>query len=103
LSERVKLGVRDRGEVEAVVQAAQIGTMVIIDDRWGRDLAALHGRECHGILWVLMRLLDLGLASSAVTRDRLVELLRRGIRLPLKEVNIFLASVGEPPITGDAQ
>jgi len=98
LSQRVTLGVRDRGEVEAVVQASQIGTMVIIDDRWGRSLAALHGRDVHGTLWVLRRLLELGLASAPVTRDRLVELLHRGIRLPRKEVNALLAEIGEPPI-----
>jgi len=34
LIDRGKLGVRDRGEVEAVVQAAQVGAMVIVDDRW---------------------------------------------------------------------
>jgi hypothetical protein len=33
LIERGKLSVRNRGEVEAVVQAAE-GTIVIVDDRW---------------------------------------------------------------------
>ena len=98
LIDRGKLGVRDRGEVEAVVQAAQVGAMVIVDDRWGRELAALHGRDFHGTLRVLRRLLELEHASPAVTRDRLVELFRRGIRLPLREVNAFLAEIGEPPI-----
>jgi predicted nucleic acid-binding protein len=98
LIERAKLGDQDRGEVEAVVQAAEIGTMVIVDDRWGRELAALHGRDFHGTLRVLRRLLELEHASPAVTRDRLVELFRRGIRLPLREVNAFLAEIGEPPI-----
>jgi len=98
LIERGKLSVRNRGEAEAVVQAAQVGAMVIVDDRGGRSLAALHGRDFHGILWVLLRLLELGLASSTMTRDRLVELSRRGIRLPLREVNAFLAEIGEPPI-----
>jgi predicted nucleic acid-binding protein len=98
LIDRGKLGVRDRGEVEAVVQAAQVGAMVIVDDRWGRILAARHGRDSHGTLWVLRRLLELGLASSTTTRDRLVALFRRGVRLPRKEVNDFLAEIGEPPI-----
>jgi hypothetical protein len=43
-------------------------------------------------------LLELGLASSTTTRDRLVALFRRGVRLPRKEVNDFLAEIGEPPI-----
>jgi len=98
LIERGKMGVRDRGEAEAVVQAASVGAMIVIDDRWGRSLAARHGRDSHGTLWILRRLLELGLASSTTTRDRLLALTRCGIRLPRKEVNDFLAEVGEPPI-----
>jgi hypothetical protein len=40
----------------------------------------------------------LELASSGITRDRLVALFRRGVRLPRKEVNDLLAEIGEPPI-----
>jgi predicted nucleic acid-binding protein len=40
LAERDREGTKDRGEAEAVVQAAQIGAMVIVDDQWGRELAA---------------------------------------------------------------
>jgi len=98
LIERGKLGVRDRGEAEAVAQAAQVGAMVIVADRWGRSLAARHGRDFHGVLWVLRRLQELELASSGITRDRLVALFRRGVRLPRKEVNDLLAEIGEPPI-----
>jgi predicted nucleic acid-binding protein len=101
LIDRGKLGVRDRGEVEALVQAAQVGAIVIVDDRWGRTLAARHGRDSHGTLWVLRRLLELGLTSSATTRDRLVALFRRGVRLPRKEVNAFLVEIGESPIAAD--
>src|SRR5438874_7389479 len=34
LAERVREGVQDRGEVEAVVQASQFGATVIVDDPW---------------------------------------------------------------------
>src|SRR5438477_5923934 len=40
LAERKRQGSKDRGEVEAVVQAAQVGAVVIVDDPWGRELAA---------------------------------------------------------------
>src|SRR6266702_5806529 len=39
LAERTREGTEDRGEAEAVVQAAQVGAMVIVDDQWGRELA----------------------------------------------------------------
>lgn len=101
LAERAKLGVpRDRGEAEAVVQATKIGIMVIVDDRRGRNWAERHGLDFHGTLWVLKRLLELERTSPRVTRDRLVALFRRGVRLPLKEVNAFLIEVGESPIAG---
>src|SRR5262249_18584822 len=45
LSERAAKGMRDRGEVEAVVQAAQFGAAVVVDDRWGRQLAGLFDLE----------------------------------------------------------
>jgi len=35
LSEHAALGVEDRGEAEAVVQAAEAGAVVIVDDPWG--------------------------------------------------------------------
>jgi predicted nucleic acid-binding protein len=35
LAERARLGIKDRGEAETVVQATEIGTTVIIDENWG--------------------------------------------------------------------
>lgn len=78
LGERAREGLKDRGEAETVVQAVECGADVLIDDRWGRDLALLHGREVHGTLWVLRRFFELNFASGAVTRERLVILLARG-------------------------
>src|SRR5947207_2574918 len=48
LAERARQGMRDRGEVEAVVQASQFGAAVIVDDPWGRDLAARDDLDFHG-------------------------------------------------------
>jgi predicted nucleic acid-binding protein len=48
LIERARTGTEDRGEAEAVVQAAKTGATVIVDDAWGRTLARNHSLECHG-------------------------------------------------------
>jgi predicted nucleic acid-binding protein len=43
-------GSQDCGEVEAVVQASQFGATLIVDDPWGRELAARHDLEHYGTL-----------------------------------------------------
>jgi predicted nucleic acid-binding protein len=97
LAERARFGVKDRGEVEAVVQASQFGATVIVDDPWGRDLATRADLDFHGTVWVLQRFYQLGLLSStlgecfAVLRDR-------GVRLPWDTVNELLVSIGEEPL-----
>jgi predicted nucleic acid-binding protein len=97
LAERARLGVEDRGEVEAVVQASQFGAAVIVDDPFGRELAARFDLDFHGTIWVLQQLHQLRLLSStlggcfAALRDR-------GVRLPWETVNEILAGVGEEPL-----
>jgi predicted nucleic acid-binding protein len=86
---------RDRGEVEAVVQAADLGAVVIVDDPWGRTLAELNALDCHGTLWILESFYNLGLMSSSNLRQELLVLRDQGIRLPWKLVNELLARVGE--------
>src|SRR5271166_2478970 len=53
LAERTRQGKRDRGEIEAVVQATQLGATVIVDDLWGRQLAERNELEFHGTVWIL--------------------------------------------------
>jgi predicted nucleic acid-binding protein len=97
LAERTRLGLKDRGEVEAVVQASQAGAAVIVDDSWGRDLAARFDLDFHGTVWVLDQLHQLGLLSS--TLGSCFHLLRvRGVRLPWETVNELLVRVGEEPL-----
>src|ERR1019366_3537521 len=55
LIERAAQGGEDRGEAEAVVQAAAVGAVVIVDDPWGRALAERFGRDLHGTFWILVR------------------------------------------------
>jgi predicted nucleic acid-binding protein len=98
LAERVALGVRDRGEAEAVVQAAKVGARVVVDDPWGRKLAGRYDLEHYGTLEILRRFLELKLLSASTLRTSYVELRRRGIRLPWDTVNEILREVGQQPL-----
>ena len=88
---------KDRGEVEAVVQASQFGTAVIVDDPWGRDLAMRADLDFHGTVWVLHRFHELGLLSSTLG-DCFTVLRDHGMRMPWESVNELLASIGERPL-----
>ena len=96
-AERARLGVKDRGEVEAVVQASQRGAAVIVDDPWGRELATRYDLDFHGTVWVLQQLHQLELLSSTLG-DYFAVLRDRGVRLPWKTINEFLTSIGEEPL-----
>jgi predicted nucleic acid-binding protein len=82
LAERARQGSQGRGEVEAVVQASECGATVIVDDLWGRELAARDDLEVHGTVWVLQRFHELGLLTSGALRDSFVALRHGGIWLP---------------------
>ena len=98
LVDRVRQGFEDRGEAEAVIQAAKVGATVIVDDPWGRGLAKRVGREFHGTIWVMRRFYELGLVTGPVARSSFLRLLDRGIRLPVASINEFLVEIGESPI-----
>ena len=89
---------RDAGEAEAVVQAAQrSASMVLVDDRLGRDWARRHSLECHGTIWLCRELRRTGFLRDL--KPAYVRMLRRGRRQPLKEMNSYLLEFYEPPIT----
>jgi predicted nucleic acid-binding protein len=95
LAERTISGKKDRGEAEAVAQAATLGPVAIIDDRWGRKLASLNSLECHGTIWILERLYELRLTTDAgLRRDFLVPLKQR-IRIPIRTANELLQRIGQ--------
>jgi len=98
LIEHEREGLEDRGESEAVVQAADLGAAVIVDDPWGRELADRSRLEYHGTLWVLGRLHELELLSAPVLREGLVKLWQHGIRLPRAAANGLLIQIGEAPL-----
>lgn len=98
IAERRRERSRDRGEVEAVVQASHAGATVIVDDQWGRKLAANYALECHGTFWILLRLHELRLFASSDLRRHFLTLRGLGIRLPWVQVDISLQDVGEEPL-----
>jgi predicted nucleic acid-binding protein len=94
LTRGVLRGKKDRGETEAVVQAQMLGALVLIDERKGRKLAAQYALECHGTIWILRRLHDLDLIPVDKLAEYVRHLRKRGIRLPLREVNELLREIG---------
>ena len=89
---------RDRGEAETVVQATPLNATVIVDDLWGRELAASYRLEPYGTVWMLRRLHELGFIDAPGVRNHFVSLRRNRIRLPLAAVNELLADVGQLPM-----
>lgn len=97
-AERHSQGSRDLGEVEAVVQAAKLGAVVVVDDPWGRELAARYRLDYHGTLWILERLCELQLLLPAVLREHLLTLQARGRYFPLDAANNLLERLGQQGI-----
>jgi predicted nucleic acid-binding protein len=95
---RTGLGKKDRGEAEAVLQAAAEGAMVIIDDRRGRKLAEQYSLKCHGTMWILERLQLLGLFKQRTLRQHLEQLRFLKIRFPVKAANELLQRHGQDPL-----
>ena len=93
---------RDRGEAEAVVQASERGAAVIVDDKWGRELARNFALEYHGTIWILGRFQELGLITGSELRAHFVALRLRGIRLPKAEANNLLINVGESALDAES-
>ena len=99
LAERNREGAKDRGEVEAIVQASQFGATVVIDDLWGRKQAKNHSLDVHGTVWVLQQFHDLDLLSPAALRDCFESLRQRGTRWPWETVSELLSEIGQPRLT----
>ena len=99
LIERAKQVAEDRGEAEAVVQAAKFGAIVFVDDA-GADISrrfttAISTEQSGSQAFFF----ELELTSSAATRNYFVKLFRRGVRLPRAAVNELLVEIGEAPLT----
>ena len=89
---------KDAGEAEAVIQASQrSASMVLVDDPLGRDWAQRHTLECHGTIWLCRELRRRGFLRKL--QPAYVQMLRRGRRQPLNEMNRYLQEFDEPLIT----
>ena len=95
LIERARLDARDQGEAEAVVQAAQAGAAVIVDDAWGREIATKSELEVHGTFWLLQQFHNLELMSASDLRQSFATLRENGRRLPWSAIDAFLLGIGE--------
>jgi hypothetical protein len=95
LTGRTPSGKKDRGDTEAVVQAAAVGAIVIVDDPFGRRLAERHSLEYHGAIWVPERLQLLGLLTPGMLRHGLERLKYRRIRFPAGAANELSQRLGE--------
>lgn len=92
--ENRKMG-RDQGEAEAVIQAAQrSASMVLVDDRLGREWAQMHAAECHGTIWLCRELRYRGYLTEL--RPYFVRMVEHGCRQPVREMNLYLREFGEP-------
>jgi predicted nucleic acid-binding protein len=101
LIERDRLDARDQGEAEAVVQAAQFGAAVMVDDAWGREIAEKNELEVHGTVWLVQQFYSLGLLSASATRESFALLRENGRRLPWSLVDTFLRSIGEGALSDE--
>ncbi len=91
---------RDEGEAEAVIQASQRrSNMVLVDDALGQKWAATHSVACHGTIWVCRELRRTGYITAL--RPYYLRLIQSGRRQPLNEMNRFLEEFGEPLLTGE--
>jgi hypothetical protein len=85
---------KDRGETEAVVQAAERGAGVLIDDRRGRELARNYNLQIVGTLGVLKQLFDMKLISRGDVTSGLEILAEKRIHLPRAGVEELARHVG---------
>lgn len=89
---------KDEGEAEAVIQAAERPTkMVLTDDPLGRAWARNYTRDCHGTIWICYQLRHTGFLTEL--RPYYVRMLQRGRRQPLTGMNKYLQELGEPLIS----
>ncbi|MDN7025674.1 DUF3368 domain-containing protein [Methanoculleus sp. FWC-SCC1] len=82
----------DRGEAEAIVLAREIGALLIIDDRDGRNAAASLGVPITGTIGVLLLAAEDGMITFG---DELDALVAAGFRLSEREYRRILDLAGK--------
>jgi predicted nucleic acid-binding protein len=97
-TDNARLGKKDRGEMETIVQASVLGAIAIIDDRRGRSLAEQYGLQCHGTLWILEDLKRRDLLKPLTLHECFVQLRSHRIRFPRGPARELLGRFDEEPL-----
>jgi len=82
----------DRGEAEAIVLAREMGALLIIDDRDGRNAASALGVSITGTIGILLLAAENGMITF---KDELDALVAAGFRLSEREYNRILDLAGK--------
>jgi len=74
-----------RGEAETMAAAAELGTAAVMDNGVARAVARLHGVPTKpGTLYLLFRLVSLGMLSATNAEERLDRMVKSGLYLDSK-------------------
>jgi predicted nucleic acid-binding protein len=69
-----------RGDAEVLALALELDGITLLDDEEARGIAEMEGIEHHGTIYLLLRMMKIGLLTKEETIDGLDEMLRRGWR-----------------------
>ena len=69
-----------RGDAEVLALASELDGIALLDDEEARGMAEIEGIEHHGTIYLLLRMMKMGLLTKEETIDGLDEMLRRGWR-----------------------
>ena len=67
-----------RGDAEVLALALELDGIALLDDEEARGMAEIEGIEHHGTIYLLLRMMKMGLLTKEETIDSLDEMLRRG-------------------------
>ncbi len=67
-----------RGDAEVLALALELDGIALMDDEEARGMAEIEGIEHHGTIYLLLRMMKMGLLTKEETIDSLDEMLRMG-------------------------
>ncbi|MBC2697275.1 MAG: DUF3368 domain-containing protein [ANME-2 cluster archaeon] len=68
------------GDAEVLAMALELDGIALLDDEEARGMAEIKGIEHHGTIYLLLRMMKIGLLTKEETIDSLDEMLRMGWR-----------------------
>ncbi len=69
-----------KGDTEVLALALELDGITLLDDEEARGIAEMEGIEHHGTIYLLLRMIKIGLLTKEETIDGLDEMLHRGWR-----------------------